>query len=162
MVGVVAQAVVKFDGRLVLTSEPNVPLTLPRGQDGVLLGDIAAVGIDRVDGGAAERRRARDIGEGRGRGIELHQIDRAGLNARLPMTVIDEPGVPLPGAKVPPLSMRDAVWPDAADARQLPPADGLLKPLRPIAALRSCNCCSPKTVREPACSVPPLTVVAPV
>src|ERR1700738_520869 len=48
-------------------------------EDSVLLGDVAAVGIDRVNGGATERRRARDAGEGRGGRIDLHQIERAGL-----------------------------------------------------------------------------------
>jgi hypothetical protein len=47
-----------------------------RGQDGVLLGDIAAVGIEGVDRGTPRRRRAGDMGRCRCRGIELHHVKR--------------------------------------------------------------------------------------
>ena len=68
------------------------------GQDGVLLHEVAAIGIDHLDRRSAQRRRARHIGEARRRRIELHHVEGARTERRAAVTVIDEPTVPSPDA----------------------------------------------------------------
>ena len=52
-------------------------------EDGILLRDIGPCRVHRTDSGAAQGRRARDIGERRRRRIEQHQILRAGLECEI-------------------------------------------------------------------------------
>ena len=71
-------------------------------ENGVLFLHIAA-GRKCGEHVAGERRAAGDAGERGGRGIELHQIERAGLEGEIAGIVIDVPGMPgVPGAKVEP------------------------------------------------------------
>ena len=77
MAGVVAQAGLEARRQIGVDGGAKRAAHAPRRQDRILLGDIAAIGIDRIDRRPAQRRGALHIGKGRGRGIDLNQIDRA-------------------------------------------------------------------------------------
>src|SRR6185437_774518 len=54
-----------------------------RGQDSVLLVDVAAARIERIDGRAAKRRRAGNGGKGRRRRIEINDVEGPGSEGQI-------------------------------------------------------------------------------
>ena len=77
--------------------------------------------------------------------IELHQIERAGLEGEIALTLVDVPE-PLPGTKMPPLAI--VVFPTAPAPVSAPPAFTVVSGEETI---------EPSTSRKP-----PFTVVVPV